>query len=573
MERVHATVMTVDAPARSQETTEHSAPTEFVDLSESELDGLLERIEQAKTHSLALSAGDYELLTGAIMMLANMQERLENNDLSVHKLRKLLGMVSSSEKMRDLLPGGGNNSDSTAGCGKASGKSKSRRSGASSKQRSNKRSKPTAHKPQRHDHALEGISKGDQCPSCHAGKLYKYTPAVLLRVTGNAPLTCHKHVAQQMRCNGCGQITTAPLPKQITDDGPRDQRYGYSARSVMCIAKYFAGSPFYRQEHIAGLLGAPVAASTIFDQCEKVANALNPVFKAVKRHAANAELFYLDDTTNRILAQQPVMKKGRDGRERLRSGIYTSAVLAIGDDGRRIVLFQTNVGHAGEFMQEMLDARDTARAPPMLMSDALSANHVMGHAFEKSLCNAHGRRGFVELIEQHPNEMVHVLELYQHAWVNEAHCVDAALSAEQRRDYHHEHSLPHLQQLLAWCQEQLDSDAVEPNSNLGKAIQYFIRHFDGLSAFCHQPGAPVDNNEVERLIKLIVRARKNSLFFKTAVGAEISDIVTSILAICHENDVNAFHYLNAIQRNQVQVKAIPEKWLPWNYPSDENPPP
>ena len=99
----------------------------------------------------------------------------------------------------------------------------------------------------------------------------------------------------------------------------------------------------------------------------------------------------------------------------------------------------------------------------------------------------------------------------------------------------------------------------------------FIRHFDGLSAFCHLPGASVDNNEIERLIKLIVRARKNSLFFKTAVGADISDVITPILSICHENDINAFEYLNAAQRNQASVKVTPEKWLPWNYPSDESP--
>jgi len=45
------------------------------------------------------------LLLGAVTMLANMQERLEANSLSVHKLKKLLGMVRSSEKLRDLLPG------------------------------------------------------------------------------------------------------------------------------------------------------------------------------------------------------------------------------------------------------------------------------------------------------------------------------------------------------------------------------------------------------------------------------------------------------------------------------------
>ena len=561
MEPVHTPIMSVDSEQHDETATEPTGcTTSFVDLSERDLDALLERIEQAKTHELALSAGDYELLMGAVMMLANMQERLENNDLRVLKLRKLLGMVRSSEKLRDLMP----HSDQQGSSDTAQGKRHPDKAGKS--KRNAPRKKKPVNKPQLHNHPLEGIAKGDRCSQCSAGKLYKYTPAVLLRVTGNAPLSCHKHVAEQYRCNGCGEIYTAKLPEHVTADGPRDQQYGYSARSVLCIGKYFAGSPFYRQEHINGLLGMSISASTIFDQCEKVANALNPVFKAIKRVAADAALFYLDDTTNRIVEQKPIMKKSRDGRERLRSGIYTSAVLAITEDDKRLVLFQTNVGHAGEFMQEILDARDSARAPPMLMSDALSANHVTGHKFDKCLCNAHGRRGFVELIEHHPDEVVHALELYQHVWVNEVHCVDSALSPEQRTAYHKAHSLPPLQTLLAWCHEQLDSDKVEPNSNLGKAMQYFIRHFDGLSAFCHVLGAPVDNNEIERLIKLIVRARKNSLFFKTAVGADISDIITSILAICNENDVNGFHYLNAIQGNQAAVKASPEKWLPWNYP-------
>jgi hypothetical protein len=223
-----------------------------VDLSESELDALLERIEQAKTHGLALSAGDYELLMGAVLMLANMQERLENNDLSVIKLRKLLGMVRSSEKLRDLLPAADNKPSSEAGTGN------SNRGKAGKNKRNGPKKKKPPNKPQLHHHALEGISKGDRCTQCNAGKLYKYTPAVLLRVTGNAPLSCHKHVAEQYRCNGCGEIYSAHLPEHVTADGPRDQHFGYSARSVLCIGKYFAGSPFYRQEHINGLLGVSI---------------------------------------------------------------------------------------------------------------------------------------------------------------------------------------------------------------------------------------------------------------------------------------------------------------------------
>ena len=568
MELQHPSAMTVDTPQNEQAKpapAEQGTSTRFVDLTESELDALIERIEQARTHNLALSSADYELLLGAVMMLANMQERLEANDLSVHKLKKLLGMVRSSEKLRDLLPGNDGKDSSESNSAEKENRAKAARD--RKKTTRNKVKKKPVRKPQIHHHPLSGMSKGDHCPQCHAGKVYKYTPAVLVRVTGHAPLSCHKHIAESMRCNGCGEIYSADLPEHVLADGPQDQQYGYSARTVMGINKYFAGSPFYRQEHVNGLLGEPIAASTIFDQCEKLADALHPIFKAIKREAANASLFYLDDTTNRILGQQPIPKKGRDGRERLRSGIYTSAVLAISDQERPLVLFQTNVGHAGEFMQEILRARDQSRAPPLLMSDALSSNHVIGHEFERCLCNAHGRRGFVDLVEQSPDEVTYALGLYQHAWVNNTHCVDNALSPEQRRDYHREHSLPHMQALLSWSQEKLDSGAVEQNSNLGKAMAYFIRHFEGLTAFCRVVGSPVDNNIIEQKIKLIVRARKNSLFFKTAVGADISDIITSVLVTCNENDVNAMDYLNAVQRNQTAVKASPEKWLPWNYPA------
>ncbi len=60
---------------------------------------------------------------------------------------------------------------------------------------------------------------------------------------------------------------------------------------------------------------------------------------------------------------------------------------------------------------------------------------------------------------------------------------------------------------------------------------------------------------------------KNKLFFRTENGAEVSDKITSILATCMESDVNALDYLIAVQRNQLAVRAAPQNWMPWNYPS------
>jgi len=394
--------MSVEAPAKSTNRPSASTPPSsssipVVELNEAALDELIGRIGEAREHNLALSSEDYDLLLNALLTLVNMQERLSHDDLTIHKLRKLLGLAPTTEKLKDLLPegreeadGGEDGADPKARSDNAPGRS----SGKGNKLPRKKKPKAPPMKPDVHHHAHGAMSKGDHCPGCHAGKVYKHSPAQLLRIVGHAPFSAQRHVCEQLRCNGCGEVFTATLPEAVRVDGRADQQYGYSARTVMAIMKYFAGSPFYRQESLQRLLGGHLPASTIFDQCEHVANALNPVFLTMIRIAADAPLFYVDDTTHRILRQQPLMKS-RGGKQRLRSGVYTSACLAIErETARRLVLFQTNVGHAGEWIEEILGARDAMLDAPILMSDALSANHVADIAVNKALCNAHYLESF-----------------------------------------------------------------------------------------------------------------------------------------------------------------------------------
>jgi transposase len=66
----------------------------------------------------------------------------------------------------------------------------------------------------------------------------------------------------------------------------------------------------------------------------------------------------LDDTTNRIIDQQPIIKKQRNSdKERIRKEVYTSGLIVTAESGKRIVLFETNVGHAGEFIDDILKNR------------------------------------------------------------------------------------------------------------------------------------------------------------------------------------------------------------------------
>lgn len=525
--------------------------SDFHRLRETELDGLINRINDAVKHGLALSVEDMQLLLQALAMLTQLQQRLSEQDVTLHKLRKLAGIVKSSEKLSAVLPKDSNQEK----------KDKRRRR---NKLPDTEPSKPVIH--ERCKHGIE-LEKGQICPECERGKLYKYDPALVLRVSGQTPLKSTQHILERLRCNACGTYFTATLPDEVTQDGPVDQQYGYSARALMGVQKYFGGAPFYRQQSLQQLFGMPVSASTVFDQCEGLANAIQPLFNLLKLIASQAWLYLIDDTTNRILNQGPIEKPDRrSGKAKMRSGIYTSGAIVSLESGHQCVLYQTNIGHAGEWLDELMRTRPPTAPPPMIMSDALSRNWPsVIDQYQQVLCNAHARREFVDVAAHFPTEVEWVLERYALIWQHDTHCQEHKLSAAQRLSYHQQQSLPVMQQIRDWGEQQLDSNEVEANSGLGKAIRYFLRHYEGLTAFCRIENAPIDNNLMEQALKLIIRGRKNSLFFKTQAGADIADVITSVIATAYQAQVNVFEYLIVLQRHQTQVRQQPQQWLPWTY--------
>jgi hypothetical protein len=100
---------------------------------------------------------------------------------------------------------------------------------------------------------------------------------------------------------------------------------------------------------------------------------------------------------------------------------------------------------------------------------------------------------------------------------------------------------------------------------MGKALAYLLKHWSRFSRFLHVPGAPLENNLCERVLKMAIRHRNNSLFFKTPRGAQVGDIYMSIICTCELGGVNPFDYLTTVMRNAKEVAAAPDQWLPWNY--------
>jgi len=122
-----------------------------------------------------------------------------------------------------------------------------------------------------------------------------------------------------------------------------------------------------------------------------------------------------------------------------------------------------------------------------------------------------------------------------------------------------------MNDLKVWLDQQITDRLVEPNSALGKAIAYMRSYWETLTRFMSIPGAPLENNLVERALKLFIRQRKNSLFYKSEHSAYIASVLTSLILTCIYAGVNAFDYLVALQEHRAEVFADPKAGLPWTY--------
>ncbi len=154
-----------------------------------------------------------------------------------------------------------------------------------------------------------------------------------------------------------------------------------------------------------------------------------------------------------------------------------------------------------------------------------------------------------------------IAEIYKH----EAQYKEQRLTPTERLAYHQAHSGPVMTALKTWMVQQLEEKRVEPNSRLGGAFDYLLGRWDALTCFLSVPGAPLDNNAAERALKMILRYRKNSLFYKNEHGAYVGDVLTSLIETCRLAGTNPLEYLSALMENRSAVFADPAAWLPWNY--------
>jgi transposase len=545
-------------------------PPEIIEMNDQKQQELLRRIEGA-----GLEEGDVKLVRAVFDSYAYLTELIDDRNTSLTRLRKLL-FGARTEKTANVVgrdqPAQTPSTEpvSLAAQEPAEGKKGHGRNGADRYPGANRIKIPH-----------ESLKAGDPCPDCEQGTVYAMSrPGVLIRFVGQPPVAAAIYELEKLRCNLCGEIFTAQPPEGIAGV----EKYDATVASMIALLKYGTGQPFHRQDKLQKSLGVPLPASTQWEIVAVAAAELTPASDELIRQAAQGAVVHNDDTTVKILELMHAKEKtasdeqdaspdssdfggpiemGAPSRAE-RTGTFTSGIVAT-SAGHRIALFFSGRKHGGENLADVLRQRASDLPPPIQMCDALSRNLPKEFATIVANCLAHGRRQFVDVSERFPEETRYVLEALEVVYRNDSQARQRQMTDEDRLAFHQAESGPVMDRLRAWLSQQFDERRVEPNSGLGAAISYLIRHWEKLTLFLRQPGAPLDNNICERALKKAILNRKNAYFYKTQNGAAVGDQYMSLIHTCELNGVNPFDYLTALLRHADEVAAAPAAWMPWNY--------
>jgi len=410
------------------------------------------------------------------------------------------------------------------------------------------------------------LKPGCLCPLCAKGAVRaQKTKAIVLRIEGSPPIAATGYQMERLRCDACGAVFTAPVPAAAGQE-----KYAPSVGVTIAVFRYGTGVPHYRLERFQQSLGVPLPASTQWELLAPLREQAQPIFETLVGQAANSPLLHHDDTTMRILDLRRPGSATVALMDPERKGTFTSNVLAE-VASHPVALYFTGWQHAGENLADVLRPRSPDLAPPIQMCDALSRNMSSECHTILAHCISHARREFVSVAPSFPEECRYVLETLREVYRFDAEAKAQQMNPAQRLGHHQTHSQPLMTQLQTWMQDRLDGKHVEPNSGLGEACGYMLKHWEPLTLFLRQAGAPLDNNRCEQALKMAILHRKNSLSYKTVNGARTGDLFMSLIHTCRLNRINPFAYLLAIATHAKEVKARPSAWLPWNYPQSENP--
>jgi transposase len=398
------------------------------------------------------------------------------------------------------------------------------------------------------------------CPCCH-GRMHRMGETVTEQLHIEVKAKVLQNVRFKYACRHCDRtgintpVVTAPMPVQPLPGSIATA----STLAFALVHKYVDGTPLYRLAQTFERAGVPVSRGTlghwVIGSSERH---LARIYDALKLRLRSQPLIHGDETTVQVLKEKDKEATSTSFMWAYRSGE---------DSDEPIVLLDYQPGRGQIYPQAFLgDYRG------LLMSDGYSAWRTLESATHLG-CMAHSRRRFVNALKTRnkpggPPEQA--LKFFEQLYRVEGQARNEKPDKGETRDhcirrFRQQHSVPVLNALKEW----LDAIApkVLPDSKLGDAVSYTLNQWEYLTRYTEDGRMPIDNNLLERDIRIFATGRKSWLFSDTVDGARASAVVYSLMLTCRACGVEPLawlrHVLTELPKRAVDTDI--NDLLPFNF--------
>jgi hypothetical protein len=198
-----------------------------------------------------------------------------------------------------------------------------------------------------------------------------------------------------------------------------------------------------------------------------------------------------------------------------------------------------------------------------VMADCYSGNMSVvlapGSKMTRMACWAHARRKVYK--HQKSDPQVSALPL---ALMNQLYDIERRATQKSDRE-RGELRAKESRRILDRLGEYLEgpvAKSVLPASKLGGAFNYIRNHWEALNLFVNDGALPIDNNQVQRLMKRIAVERKNWLFIGSLRAAIRNASLMSLVASALRQDLDVAMYLESVITHMLRGTAKTEELLP-----------
>jgi transposase len=347
--------------------------------------------------------------------------------------------------------------------------------------------------------------------------------------------------SETVACPNDHTIVSAPTPPSIVEGGKLGDRL-----IVEAVAdKYIEHMPIERQCQRFAYVGVEISPATLGRSVGAALDLLMPVAKLIHQQTRGQGLLATDATGIPVLDPS------------VTSGIRTGAIWCW--TNARWVSFVYSPSANSDSVKRFLLGIDDADAElpsdadqrlafcRSVQCDGTNVTSFLERAGGKRPgCWAHGRRRLVDCARSGDAIAREGLRIISELFAVERISTIAGDNGEQRRARRLEHSVPVLERIRGWLDEQ--RALAPPKTPLGRALRYLYRQWHRLLLFLEDGNIELTNNRRERELRRLVLGRRNWLFTWLDHGAERTSAILTIVGTCIAHDVNPRAYLHLVTK-------------------------